>query len=128
MCDEAVDDSLAALKLILDWLVTSKMIKTLYTALGTDEDILYFNEDSGNAVFSCTEMGILNIDLKDINLDKNFNKDYPDSIILIRLLAWHIKLEKRKVLKKELNEELMSIAWHSKRWLNFCMSEDEKKK
>ena len=128
MCDEAVDDSLAALKLILDWLVTSKMIKTLYTALGTDEDILYFNEDSGNAVFSCTEMGILNIDLNDINLDKNFNKDYPDSIILIRLLAWHIKLEKRKVLKKELNEELMSIAWHSKRWLNFCMSEDEKKK
>ena len=128
MCDEAVDDSLAALKLILDWLVTSKMIKTLYTALGTDEDILYFNEDSGNAVFSCTEMGILNVDLHDINLDKNFNKDYPDSIILIRLLTWHIKLEKRKVLKKELNEELMSIAWHSKRWLNFCMSEDEKKK
>ena len=128
MCDEAVDDSLAALKLILDWLVTSKMIKTLYIALGTDEDILYFNEDSGNAVFSCTEMGILNIDLNDINLDKNFNKDYPDSIILIRLLAGHIKLAKRKVLKKELNEELMSIAWHSKRWLNFCVSEDEKKK
>ena len=27
MCDEAVDDSLAALKLILDWFVTSEMIK-----------------------------------------------------------------------------------------------------
>ena len=30
MCDKAVDDSLAALKLISNWLVTSKMIKTLY--------------------------------------------------------------------------------------------------
>ena len=27
MCDKAVDDSLAALKLIPDWFVTSKMIK-----------------------------------------------------------------------------------------------------
>ena len=31
MCDEAVDDSLASLKLIPDWFLTSKMIKkTLY--------------------------------------------------------------------------------------------------
>ena len=30
MCDEAVDDSLATLKLVLDWFVTSKMIKRLY--------------------------------------------------------------------------------------------------
>ena len=36
MCDEAVDDSLAALKLILDWSVTSKVIKKLYTALYAD--------------------------------------------------------------------------------------------
>ena len=27
MCDEAIDNSLAALKLIPDWFVTSKMIK-----------------------------------------------------------------------------------------------------
>ena len=33
MCDEAVDDSLAALKLIADWFVTSKMIKKFYNAL-----------------------------------------------------------------------------------------------
>ena len=41
-------------------------------------------------------MGILNIDLNNINLDNNFNKDDPDTIILIKLLAWHIKFEKRK--------------------------------
>ena len=33
MSDEAVNDSLAALKLTLDWFVTSKMIKKLFTAL-----------------------------------------------------------------------------------------------
>ena len=51
MCDEAVDDSLATLKLIPDRFVTSKMIKNLFTALYADENILYFNEDSGNVVF-----------------------------------------------------------------------------
>ena len=61
MCDQAADYSLAPLKLILDWFVTSKMIKELYTPLYADEDILYFNDDSGNFVFSCNEMGILNI-------------------------------------------------------------------
>ena len=39
------------------------MIKKLYTALYGDENILYFDKDSGNVVFSCNEMGILNIDL-----------------------------------------------------------------
>ena len=87
MYDEAVDDSLAALKLIPDWFVTSKMIEKLYTALYTDENILYFNEDSGNIVFSCNKMGFLNIDLNNINLDNNYDEDDRDTIILIRLLA-----------------------------------------
>ena len=45
-------------------------------------------------------MGIRNIDLNNINLDKNFDEDDPDTIILIRPLAWHIKFDKRKELKK----------------------------
>ena len=81
-----------------------------------DENILYFNEDSSNVVFNCNGMGILNIDLKNINLnDINYEEDDPDTIILIRPLAWYIKFEKRKALKKELKEELMSIVWHPKR-------------
>ena len=31
------------------------------------------------------------------------------NIIFTRLLAWHIKFEKHKVLKNELSEELMTI-------------------
>ena len=40
MCDEAVDDSLAALKFIPDYFVTRK-IKKLHTVLYTDDNILY---------------------------------------------------------------------------------------
>ena len=51
-----------------DWLVTSKMIKNFFTALYADEHIFYFNEDSGNVVFNCNEMGILNKDLIELTL------------------------------------------------------------
>ena len=86
-CDKAVDDCLTTLKFVPDWFVTSKMIKMLFTALYADKNILYFNEDSGNFVLCCNRMGILNIDLNNINLDNNFDEDDPDTIILIRLFA-----------------------------------------
>ena len=59
MCNETVDDTLATLKLIPAWFVTSKMIKKLFTALYADENILSFNEDSGNIVFNCNGIGFL---------------------------------------------------------------------
>ena len=98
-CDEAVDDSLASLKLIADWFVASRMI-TKFTALWADENILYFNEDSGNVVFSCNENDVLNIDLNNINLYNNFDEDKPNTIILIKLLVLHIKFENVKHLTK----------------------------
>ena len=65
------------------------MIKILSTTLYADENILYFNKNSSNAVFNCNGMGILNIDLNNINLDDtNYDEDDPDINILIRLLAW----------------------------------------
>ena len=104
------------------------MIKKLFTDLYADENILYLNEDSSNAIFNYNEMGILNIDLNCINLDdNNFEEDDPDTIIHVRLLAWHTKFEKRKALKKELNEELMPAAWHPNRRWDWCISEDEKR-
>ena len=92
------------MKLISDWFVTSKVIKKLFTALYEDRNILYFNEDFGDAVFNYNEMGIVNIDLNNINLDDNFDEEDPKNIILIRFLAWHINSEKPKELKKELNK------------------------
>ena len=64
--------------------------------------ILYFNEDSDNVVFTCNEMGIFNIDLNNIIFDDtNYDEDDPDAIIPVRLLAWYIKFEKRKTVKKK---------------------------
>ena len=56
-------------------------------------------------------MGILSVNLNNINLDNNFDEDNP-IIILIRLLASHSKFKTCKALK---------------RWWDFCMSKDEKK-
>ena len=89
MCDEAVD-SLAALKVITDWFVTSKINTKLYTALYADENIIYFNEDSGDVTLCCDEIGILSVNLNSIKLDNNFDEDDPDTIILIRRLAFNI--------------------------------------
>ena len=101
MWDKAVDDCLAALKFIPNWFIISKMIKNLLTALYADDNILYFNEDSGDVIFSCNEMGILSVDVNNTNLDDtNYYEDGPESIIYARLLAWHIKFEKRKAFKK----------------------------
>ena len=44
MCDKPVDDCLASLKFVPDWFVT---------IWHRDENVLYFNEDSGNVIFYC---------------------------------------------------------------------------
>ena len=73
-------------------------------------------------------MGILSIDPTNVNLDDtNFDEDDPETIINVRLLAWDIKFEKLRALKKELNEELMVIVWHPRIWGNFRIPENEKK-
>ena len=97
MCDEDFFDCLTRLKSISDQFLTSKMTKNLATDLKADDDVLYFNNDSANAVFSCNGMFIINVDPNNINLnDNNHNEDDPETIIRIRLLSQHIKFEKRK--------------------------------
>ena len=71
-------------------------------------------------------MGILNIDLNNINLDNNFDEDDPDTSTLIRLLAWSVKFEKYKDLKKELSEELMPVALYPNR-IGACQKMRKKK-
>ena len=79
--------------------------------MSADENVLYFNEDAGNVTSIYNGMGILNIDLNNINLeDTNYDEDDPDTIIHIRLLAWHIKFKKCKELKKEWKINVCSVA------------------
>ena len=119
VCDEAVDYYLLVLTFIPDWFVTSKILETFHDALLANNDIL----------FSDDQMCIVGVDLDKINLDNdnNFDEDDPETIIYLRLLAWCYKFEKRKALKKDINIELMPVAWHRTRWWDCCISEDEKK-
>ena len=48
---------LAAMKLIPDLFVTSKMIKKLFMTLYPDKNILCVHEGSGNVVFNCKKNG-----------------------------------------------------------------------
>ena len=65
-----------------------------------DEDILYFNEDSVNFVFSCNEMDILNIDLNNINLDNIYDEDDPELLLLSDFWLDILNLENVKHLKR----------------------------
>ena len=63
------------------------MLEKHYTALFADENILYFNEDSDDAKSFCNNMSIPCLDFNNINFHDNFDEDYPDFIIAVRLLA-----------------------------------------
>ena len=43
----------------------------------------------------------MGIDLNNINLDDNFDEEDPNTTIVIRLLNWQTKFEKRKELEKK---------------------------
>ena len=59
MCKKAVNIFYAFLPALHEWFVTSKMIKTFHNALFTDNDILFYDQDSGNVTFSSDEMDFL---------------------------------------------------------------------
>ena len=49
-------------------------------------------------------MSIISVDLNNIDLGgTNYDEDDPETIIQVRLLAWHNKFEKHEALKKELS-------------------------
>ena len=50
--------------------------------------------------------------------------DYCNDLVLIE---WYKRYEKWKAQKASIKKELMPIAWHSSRWWDWCVSEDEKK-
>ena len=44
------------------------------------------------------------------------------------LIKWYRRYEKRKAQKVKIKEELMPIAWHPNRVMDWCMPEDEKRR
>ena len=125
MCDKAVDDFLSVLKFVPDWYITSKMIKKLHSTLFSDDDILFFDEESVNVTFFSDDIGILSVDLNSVNLDNaNFDVDNPEMIIHVRLMAWSNRLkQQKKILKNKLRTNSNSMVSnkmvglvHDRRW------------
>ena len=82
-------------------------MKNLFASHAND-NMLLFDEYSGNATFCFNQVGILCLDLHNISLnDTNYDEDNPAVIIHIRLLTWDIKFENCKGLKNDMKEELM---------------------
>ena len=128
MCDKAVDDFLPTLNFVPDWFVTSRMIKKLlllsmqikvYYTLMKILVMLYLIIMKW--VFLIQILIILNLTI--IILMK------MSLVLLFMSEFWRaiLNLKKRKALKKELNEELMPVAWHPNRQWDWCMPEDQKK-
>ena len=101
MCDKPVDDFLPTLN-VPNWFVRNKMIKKLYNTIFADNNILLFEESFDNFTFSSGETGILSVDLNNTNLDDaNFFEDDTETVIYVRFLAWHNRINQRKAFKKK---------------------------
>ena len=99
MCDKAVDNFLLALQFVANRFVISKMIKKLHNALFADDDIFFFDEDSGNVTIFSDEMGIRSVNNNNIDFDNvNFDEDNPETITHARLMA----LRNRRIAFKKM--------------------------
>ena len=106
---DAVNDCLAALRFFMDWFITSKMIKNLYTALHADDGWLFFDKDLGDGTFRCDEMGILSVN---VDLVNNFDEHDHDTIILIKLLLDIENFKKVRPWKKRyVKTNINSVAF-----------------
>ena len=108
-------------------LLQVKWLKKLHDALFANGGIPFFNEDSGNVTFSRDEIDIFIVNLDKINLyGVNFDEDYLE--INVRLIAWQNIFKQSKSYKNGISKELIPVAWHPTRWLDWCMPEDEERK
>ena len=64
MCYEGAGYSVSALKFILNWFVTDKMVKNLHGDLFVDSSILFFDGDFVDTTFFDLEIGNLSEDLE----------------------------------------------------------------
>ena len=60
-------------------IVYSFLMKIFYTILYADDGLLFFNEDSDGVRFYCNEIGILSVNLNNVNLDNNWPSKLKDA-------------------------------------------------
>ena len=72
------------------------MIKKLDGDLFSNDNIIFVNEDFNYVTFFSDEMGILSVDLNNVNLDDvNFDEGDPETIIHVKLTSWRNRHKQR---------------------------------
>ena len=88
LCDKAVDYFLPALKFVPDWFVTSKMVRNFIVLNSLIMIYAFLMKILVMLLFLVIKLGILSLDLNNINPDNvYFDEDNPETIIHIRLMA-----------------------------------------
>ena len=95
ICNKAVDAYLPTLEFVLDWFVTSKIIKKRDHDLFTNNDIIFINEDSSYVTCLSDELDIISVDFTNINALM--------MLILVKMILKLLKLEKRLAKRSRTN-------------------------
>ena len=114
MCEGVVEDGPCSLKFVHDsfktWIMCDQAVKEDSSSLQyvpgwfvTREGVYMWYDDHYD--------------------DDGDHWDYED-----KFFEWYDGYKKRKAQKAKIKEELLPITWHLDRVMNWCMSEDEKKK
>ena len=111
MCDEVVDIEPWSLKYVPDHL---KIQRTCDKAVRKDVLSLQYVSD----------WFVLLQEMWYEDFDDDDNDDDDNDDVLIK---WYERYQKRKAQKAQIKKELMPIAWHPSRYLDWRMSEDEKR-
>ena len=110
MCDKAVDNFLPALKFVPDWFVLNNMLEK--------RNVVFSNDDidlDDIVTFFSNNISIVTIYFNNINLHSDyFDENNPETIVLVRLMAWCSRYKQREAYEK-IDKELMPIAWHPTR-------------
>ena len=71
----------------------------------------FVDVDSNIIAFPSNDMVFNTINFTDISLnDDNFDKNDPETIIDVRLMAWRNRYKQHKTCKKQINKDLIPAA------------------
>ena len=114
-CQKAVDTQSFTLDYVPDYYKTHTMCEKAVS----EEPFMF--EDLDNAVYFCQYFNTGSLD------DNNFNHDDPETIILVRTIAWCNKYKQHKACIKDISKKLVPVAWDSRSKRDYSISNDEKK-
>ena len=115
---------LLTLKFAPDWLVTNRMLEKLDNFVFSSDAIIFNHVDYNIITFLSDNVDFNTIGLHNINFNNdNFDEEDPEVIIHVGLMDRPNRIKLCTTCRK--SKELTYMAWHSTRWWDWCISEDE---